>query len=1057
MSKQQQIKPNNLPPKKTYYNIDDALRDSAQPRANEYDSINSLARHIPDNLVEAFKKPIGLYDPFGENVNPFTGLPYKNLYSDKPNLKKISYDNIVDISTNVPIVYPNVYKSYAYGWAKLKMYANLTNLIKLIDRNQVILLIAGTGTGKTVITPRAALQYFNFQKKICVSVPKIKLTVEHAEYTSICFDTVVGNEIGYQSSKANKTNKNTKLTFITAGSLKSIIVNKDPLLSEYSCVIIDEAHERSVDIDQLFLLMKPILLKRPEMKLIIMSATVDPNLFRNEFQNKAGLKYGQLIVEGDLTYPITLTYEDKILKGPGDVLTAGINKIYEILTTKPRDSGDILYFVKSIGGAQQIIDGVMNKLKDKLDTIFPYFATLDSKTKQNLSDYALGKVDYKNAPKDERYAKYNYSHKVVIATEVAESSLTINNLSYVIDTCEANISGFLPLENAEGLIAGRISKANADQRKGRVGRVGPGLCHRLITENEFANMVDFPTPEIKRKDITMDILDLFSLSSIKTVADLRVFLNQFIDPPAPAFIANSINKLFACGALKIDKSDAAYLQKGGTGAGQNGGAVIDLYTLIKNLESKKQLRKPVAPVKELSNKKLLKESKPEELQLSLINKLDERKDGKLTDLGKVLKKFREISLCSALSIIVGYYLNCANEICNIIAIGKLTQFRMDSLFERYKPKNKNVDLDTQKRERNILLNKQKRFYHKFGDHMTMLNVYNELKAYMEDSNNITIGGQSKDMAQMAPMAPKTTKNPREWCRLNGIVPNALISKDFKSTKQWDGVKEEARKLKDTVRRAIQPAELKLKYYDEYVANERNRGNNMIISREKLLEEYEKEIMVDSAGADEDVITDAIEAVHSIDKQIGGRQKCKCPEEDSCNKCSYIKGCPMKGGCRTCKKSLASIMAKQQKENIRMDAEWEAFNNFAEKAGNQKAENQKGGAECRNQKGGARRPNYEYNLFPILYTKGKKEHDILYSLFYGHKINLAKYNKESNSYISLFPIKKSKTIISEYSVLKGQQAEYIIYDSLQYKNQGAKVFTMNACSIVDLFEKSFHVL
>ena len=135
-------------------------------------------------------------------------------------------------------------------------HINSDKSIKLIDRNQVILLIAGTGTGKTVITPRAALQYFNFQKKICVSVPKIKLTVEHAEYTSICFDTVVGNEIGYQSSKANKTNKNTKLTFITAGSLKSIIVNKDPLLSEYSCVIIDEAHERSVDIDQLFLLMK---------------------------------------------------------------------------------------------------------------------------------------------------------------------------------------------------------------------------------------------------------------------------------------------------------------------------------------------------------------------------------------------------------------------------------------------------------------------------------------------------------------------------------------------------------------------------------------------------------------------------------------------------------------------------------------------------------------------------------------------------------------------------------------------------------------------------------
>lgn len=974
---QQQVR---IPQKKIYNNIDDALKDNVIPY--------KIFRKESD-LPEYFESPIGLYDLYGENVNPFTGAPYKNIYKTN---KELEYDNIIDADTGTPIKLEGNYKNLAFGWSKLKMYKNMNNLFDLIHQNQVVLLIAGTGVGKTVIAPRAILQYYNFRKKIILAVPKTILTVRNAMYTSACFDTVLGNEIGYMYKGTNKTNSNTKLTFITTGSLRSIITNKDPYLTDYSCVIIDEAHERSVDTDQLFLLMRNILKKRPDMKLIIMSATIDPKLFSNEFQKKGGFSYGQMILEGELTYPIKLTYEPKPLKTQEDEKKQCIEKLYEILTTTPNENNDILVFLKGKGGAQALIDGLMGKLKDKLDIVYPFCIALDGKSSKEDQDLATNPVLYKDKtkPPKDKLPNYDYTRKIVFATEVAESSLTIEGLGFVVDTCEANISAFLPLENASGLFPDKISKANADQRKGRVGRIGPGTCHRLMTESDYNNLLDYPVPEIQRKDLTMDILDLFSLQNIKTVADMRKYLNDFISPPKNTFIANAVNKLFLCGALKLEKSDIKYIQ--------SGGAVIDLFTLIKNIENKNKNRKlkMVAPVK--SKPKLVMD---QEYQTELFDKLNEKNDGKLTDMGEVLKRFRDLSISDALTMCASYYYKCSNEISEILAIGKLIDYRMENLFEQYKPKGKNVDEETQKKERNILLNKQRRFYSKYGDHMTMLNVYTEFREYMGGRKGSYQSSQAA--AQSIEGQAVTKKNPYEWCKMNGIL-HKLISKDFKKTKKWDAVEDAARQFRNTLMRALRPAKLKLKYYEDYVRIETEKGNKNIDSRERLLEEINKDVLIDSAGADEPVIMteDIPFDFVQLEEQLGG--------------------------------AGAGAKNKEAQKNAKEMEEF--FDNKWPRGG---------------QRGGARRIPYEYNLFPNAYNKGKTEYNILYSLLVGNKINLAKYDKDKDSYRTLFPIKKSDAVISEFSTMRYIKAEYIIYSELIVKRKGQKVLTMNCCSSIDYFK------
>ena len=486
-----------------------------------------------NNLKKYFKKPIGLFDPYGENINPLTGKPYENLYKD----------DVIEYKSGPleGVTVPKTYKNLAYLWTNYTVYNNMLPILDSIKKNQVTLVKAGTGTGKTVITPFISLQAFNFQKKVICAVPKQVLTESSAEFASQCLDVNLGDQVGYFYMGSNKTSTNSKLIFTTPGSLKSVITRNedDPYLSEYDCVILDEIHERSVQTDQLLLMMKTILEKRPEFRLILMSATMDLDLF-NKYYTSSKITCGEIIVEG-ISFNVDIFYEKKPVK---DIRGETINKIVHILKTT--QSGDILVFVKTGGDGKMLCQGLEQATRG-LNGINPYCVKLEAKSTPEEKKYARNEFAYKSHPDSD--PSHPYTRKVVMATNVIESGMTVNGIIYVIDNGSSMEASFYPKENARSLVDSRISKAAASQRKGRAGRTRSGFCYRMYTEEEFNKFHEYQVPDIQKTDITSDILDIYMLDYVKNNGDMRKFLNNLISPPSEDFILSSLNKLYGLGAI----------------------------------------------------------------------------------------------------------------------------------------------------------------------------------------------------------------------------------------------------------------------------------------------------------------------------------------------------------------------------------------------------------------------------------------------------------------------------------------------------------------------------
>ena len=481
------------------------------------------------NLSNFFRKPIGLYDPLGKNINPLTNQPYQNLYKDN-----------IDRYESGPLAgkgYRRTYANLSYIWTNQIMYSHITDIMKSIQKNQITMIKAGTGVGKTLLTPKVALQAFQFQKNVICTVPKRALARKNAGFSAQCLDVFLGKEVGYFFSGEKKKTDDTKLVFTTSGSLKSLVTGSEPLLNDYQCVLIDEVHERSIDTDFLMLMMKEILDKRPDFRLVLMSATVDVSKFK-EYFNK--FTFQEIIVEGKI-HDVKEFYKKKPLR---DWKEVAIQKTIHLLQTS--DDGDILIFIKAGNEGYFIKQGLEMKIKH-LKEVNPFIVILESKTSSDDQDYATDKFKYLEHPDND--PENPFHRKVVIATNVAESSLTIDGVVYVIDNGYEIESAYYPRENARSLLEERISKASAKQRKGRAGRTKPGECFRLYTKEEYEKFHEYSTPEIQKTDITSDLLDLFKLPYIKNIKSIKQYMNTLMDPPKDSFIVSSMLKLHALGAV----------------------------------------------------------------------------------------------------------------------------------------------------------------------------------------------------------------------------------------------------------------------------------------------------------------------------------------------------------------------------------------------------------------------------------------------------------------------------------------------------------------------------
>jgi len=448
-------------------------------------------------------KNIGILDPEGKNPNPLTN----ELYSEK-------------------------YKELAKLWSQFPAYETATDIIKTIEDSQVILVISGTGSGKTVLIPKYALHATNYTGRIAITLPKQIIAKSAAEFAAATLDVEIGKQVGYKfkGSDPKDVGLNPSLLYATDGTIVAKLIS-DPELKNLDMVIIDEAHERKIQIDFLLYLLKKVLDVRPDFKLIIMSATIDSTLFNNYF---LGYKYAEINVGGKTNFPIESKFSSD--KADSDsYIERGIKIIEEIEKNYKPDKNskieDILFFVCSKNETEDVKEQL--KLKYPEYEIISVYSGITAAQQEKIQ----------NKKKNDR--------RILISTNVAESSLTVDGIKFVIDSGFEIFSYDEAKTGAKVIDKQLITKAQAMQRMGRAGRTQPGICYHLYTLDEFNTfMKKFPEPSIRTTDITSECLKLLQESSIKTVSSLRKILSEFIEPPKEEYIDLAINNLKEYKTLK---------------------------------------------------------------------------------------------------------------------------------------------------------------------------------------------------------------------------------------------------------------------------------------------------------------------------------------------------------------------------------------------------------------------------------------------------------------------------------------------------------------------------
>jgi pre-mRNA-splicing factor ATP-dependent RNA helicase DHX15/PRP43 len=454
------------------------------------------------------KQNIGILDYLGENDNPLTDKPY----SDK-------------------------YKELAKKWSLLPAYANAEKIIDDIEQHNVILVVSGTGSGKTVLFPKYMLHVLGYKGKIAVTLPKQIIAEDAAKYAAATLDVELGKEVGYQFRGSGKHySEDTRLLYCTDGTLVARLLT-DPELKEYDAVIIDEAHERKVNIDFLLYLLKNVLKTRKNFKLIIMSATINEEIFRNYYSD---FKYTNLSIGTKPNYAIESIFLPKDLDiAKSEYLIEGRQLIQKLLgdikkAKKDEDTG-ILFFVTSVNETSDICDVLEDQ--DKTFTENNVCIPVYSGMNEDKQKMATDKTYYKEFVNDNGV-------KIIVATNVAESSLTIDGIRYVIDSGLELKSRFDHKNRINILEKNLITLAQARQRMGRTGRTCPGICYHLYTENTFnEKMEKFPLPSIKSESISYEMLRLLDMPFIKTIKELKNTLSDFLEPPDKASIDKELEFL----------------------------------------------------------------------------------------------------------------------------------------------------------------------------------------------------------------------------------------------------------------------------------------------------------------------------------------------------------------------------------------------------------------------------------------------------------------------------------------------------------------------------------
>ncbi|WP_027157339.1 ATP-dependent RNA helicase HrpA [Methylobacter luteus] len=408
----------------------------------------------------------------------------------------------------------------AISFPDLPVTGKKDDIAELIKANQVVIVCGETGSGKTTQLP-----------KICLSIGRgASGFIGHTQPRRIAARTVadriaeelgetMGKSVGYKVRFNDKTHAESLVKLMTDGILLAESQN-DPYLSQYDTIIIDEAHERSLNIDFLLGYMKWLLPKRPDLKLVITSATIDPQRFANHFDS------APIIEVSGRTYPVEIRYRPIEQRDEEDETSDDLQQaILDAVDELQRDiRGDILIFLSGEREIRETTDSLKKHHPTQYE-ILPLYSKLSVSEQERVFKPKGGKI------------------RIVLATNVAETSLTVPGIRCVIDTGHARISRYSHRSKIQRLPIEKISQASANQRAGRCGRVAEGICIRLYSKDDYLARPAFTEPEIMRTNLSSVILQMTSLN----LGDIEKF--PFVEPPEDKMIRDGKNALHEVNAL----------------------------------------------------------------------------------------------------------------------------------------------------------------------------------------------------------------------------------------------------------------------------------------------------------------------------------------------------------------------------------------------------------------------------------------------------------------------------------------------------------------------------
>lgn len=423
---------------------------------------------------------------------------------------------------------PVIEKEFAIECMRLKIgypiYAHRSKIVESVMKNQVSIVLGETGSGKST----QLVQYFDEaglsqHGLIVCTQPRKIAALSVAKFVATELGTVLGQVVGYRAGHKQIMNKQTRILFMSDYEMFCEF-QKDKHLTKYSCLIVDEVHERSIYTDLLLAMVKSYINLRPEFKLVVMSATIDPRIFQSYFPQS------HLVNVPGRTFPVDVIWKNpsKTVETESSYEDEAIRKA--ITVHEMEKEGDILVFVTT----PKETEFCSSKLKASLSARNDYICLslhgrLDADEQQKV---------FNPPPEGKR--------KIVFATNCAETSITIPNIKYVIDTGFAKELFFDEVSKIDTLAIRRISRSSADQRKGRAGRTSAGKCFRLYTQDDYTNMNESTMPEILCIHPAKAALKLFQMGSDPLDFD-------FLQAPPANILSDAVNHLNSLGAISDKK------------------------------------------------------------------------------------------------------------------------------------------------------------------------------------------------------------------------------------------------------------------------------------------------------------------------------------------------------------------------------------------------------------------------------------------------------------------------------------------------------------------------